>query len=112
MDYLGRQRRLNEALERLKLEALLVTDALNVRYLCGFTGSNAALLVSTRRAMLFTDGRYTEQANAEPQHVRVTVSRGPLLPEAAKAIQRHRIASVGIEAEHMSAATRAGFRHL
>ena len=112
MDYLGRQRRLNEALERLKLDALLVTHAVNVRYLCGFTGSNAALLASPRRTMLFTDGRYTEQANAEAQHVRVTISRGALLPEAVKVIQRHRIASTGIEAEHMSAAARVGFKRL
>jgi Xaa-Pro aminopeptidase len=112
MDYQGRQRRLAEALERLKIDALLVTHTINVRYLCGFTGSNAALIATPRRSLLFTDGRYTEQANAEAQHAKVVISRGPLLPEAAKNLQRLRIKSVGIEAEHMSAASRTDFKRL
>ena len=48
--------------------ALLVTHLPDVRWLCGFTGSNAALaLLGGRgsRTVLFTDGRYTAQAKAE-----------------------------------------------
>ena len=48
---------------------MLVTDLLNVRYLTGFTGSNAALLVhaadepgAETRTALCTDGRYLTQA--------------------------------------------------
>ena len=48
------------------LDALLVTHLVNVRYLTGFTGSNAALLVhgrtATGRSVLCTDGRYRAQA--------------------------------------------------
>ncbi|HZU21784.1 MAG TPA: aminopeptidase P family N-terminal domain-containing protein, partial [Terriglobales bacterium] len=112
MDFLARQRRLAEALERLKLDALLVTHLVNVRYLCGFTGSNGALVATPRRMTLFTDGRYAEQANAETQHARVVITRGPLLPETARALQRLRAKSVGIEAEHMAAATRAELKRL
>ena len=43
---------------------MLVTDLVNVRYLSGFTGSNAALLVTHDGAVLATDGRYTEQSAA------------------------------------------------
>lgn len=112
MDYQGRQRRLIQALERLKVDALLVTHTINVRYLCGFTGSNSALLISSRRTVLFTDGRYTEQASTEAQNAQVVISRGPLLPEAAKAISKQRIKSLAIEAEHMSAASRAELKRL
>lgn len=43
---------------------MLVTDLVNVRYLSGFTGSNAALLVRVDDAtpVLATDGRYRTQA--------------------------------------------------
>ena len=44
---------------------MLVTHLPDVRYLCGFTGSNAALVLAGGRAVLFTDGRYTAQAKAE-----------------------------------------------
>lgn len=52
--------------ERLgELDGLIVTSLPNVRYLTGFTGSNAIVLITRLRAMLFTDPRYTIQAAAE-----------------------------------------------
>ena len=58
------------------LDAVLVTNLLNVRYLTGFTGSNGALLVRTDGADLFgTDGRYTTQAATQVPDVEVLVDR-------------------------------------
>jgi Xaa-Pro aminopeptidase len=58
------------------VDAILVTRLVNVRYLTGFTGSNAALLVgSDGAAVLATDGRYAEQARAEAGDVEVLVTR-------------------------------------
>jgi Xaa-Pro aminopeptidase len=46
-----------------KLELpLIVTQPTNVRYLCGFESSNAALVVDRDRARLYTDFRYIEAA--------------------------------------------------
>lgn len=57
------------------VDALLVTHLPDVRWLCGFTGSNAALVLSAgRRAVLFTDGRYTSQAKAEAVGIQVVIS--------------------------------------
>ena len=76
------------------LDALLVTDLVNVRYLSGFTGSNAALLVHAAddpaaedRTVLATDGRYRTQAGAEAPDLPLLVERacGPALLAAAKA---------------------------
>ena len=41
------------------IDALLVTKLANVRYLTGFTGSAAMLLVTADDALFVTDGRYT-----------------------------------------------------
>jgi len=52
--------RLREALE----EPLLVSHGVNVRYLTGFSSSNAALLVEPDQVRLFSDFRYAEVARA------------------------------------------------
>jgi Xaa-Pro aminopeptidase len=56
---------------------LLVTHLPDVRYLCGFTGSNAALAVTRRHVRLFTDGRYTAQAQEEVRGASVEIVTGP-----------------------------------
>ena len=72
----GRRDRLRARLNEAGVSAALVTRLVNVRYLTGFTGSNAALLVTADGDdRLATDGRYTEQAAAESPDVRVVVGR-------------------------------------
>ena len=70
------------------LDAVLVTNLLNVRYLTGFTGSNGALLVRVQGGDLFgTDGRYTTQAGVQVPDVELLVDRatvGTLLREAVR----------------------------
>jgi Xaa-Pro aminopeptidase len=64
-------------LRALKLDAMLVTDLNNVRYLSGFTGSNAALLVfaGDRPPVLCTDGRYRTQAAQQAPDLEVIIER-------------------------------------
>ncbi|ORX02319.1 X-Pro dipeptidase [Mycobacterium triplex] len=59
------------------LDAMLVTDLINVRYLSGFSGSNGALLVfaDDREAILATDGRYRTQAAAQAPDLEVAIER-------------------------------------
>ena len=47
------------------VEALLITDLANIRYLTGFTGSSAKVVVTQRGAWFFTDFRYDSQARDE-----------------------------------------------
>ncbi len=58
MDHAARLRRLQETLD----VPLVVSSLSNVRYLSGFTGSNAYLVVWPDRAVFVTDGRYGELA--------------------------------------------------
>lgn len=48
----------------------------SIRYLCGFTGSNAALLVTGSDAYLLTDGRYLNQANEQVKNAKVIIYSG------------------------------------
>jgi Xaa-Pro aminopeptidase len=56
---------------------MLVTDLVNVHYLCGFTGSNAALLVfaDDQAPVLATDGRYRTQAAQQAPDLEVAIER-------------------------------------
>ena len=62
---------LRKQLETEKIAGLLVTDKINRRYLCGFTGSNGLLLVTEKDARLFVDGRYTQQAQQQTSNVEI-----------------------------------------
>ncbi|MGJ9421026.1 M24 family metallopeptidase [Aeromicrobium sp. CF3.5] len=79
-----RRQRLVTELAARGVAGLLVTTAENVRYLSGFSGSNGALLVpADGDAVLFTDGRYRDQAAAEAPDLLVEVGRD-LLGGAAR----------------------------
>lgn len=61
-----RRIRVGAALAEAGCDGLLVTTLVNVRYLTGFTGSNAALVLRADGTGTFlTDGRYRDQAEAE-----------------------------------------------
>jgi Xaa-Pro aminopeptidase len=62
---LERQGALRTTLLHEGVDALLVTHLPNIRYLTGFTGSAALLLVGPDRTVLITDFRYAMQAPAE-----------------------------------------------
>jgi Xaa-Pro aminopeptidase len=109
MDYAQRRRKLNDALARRKLDALLVTHLPNIRYLTGFTGSAGVLVLLAGRLTFFTDGRYTSQARDEVRGARVVIAKGPALTAAADHLKRSSRAAlrVGIEAEHMPVSIRS-----
>jgi Xaa-Pro aminopeptidase len=120
MDHTGRLRRLQGSLSEHKLDSLLIAHLPNVHYLCGFTGSAAALIVADRGAILFTDGRYTAQAKEEVEGARIVIARKSPLVAAAEwlAVQRRSLTlaslpsvsvssvSVGIEPESITAGMR------
>lgn len=91
-----------ERLASEKLDALVITSLVNVRYLTGFTGSNGALLLSQGRSLLFTDPRYTEQAAAESSVPVRIVKRGPLVLAINLEIKKRRFARVGFERGRIS----------
>jgi Xaa-Pro aminopeptidase len=100
--YRDRRRLLWADLAGRKLDSLVVSTAVNVRYLAGFTGSNAALVVEPgREAVLFTDPRYELQAARETT-CRVRTVRGPLLAAVSRHLARRRRRRIGFENTRIS----------
>jgi Xaa-Pro aminopeptidase len=91
-----RREKLLPALKPARTNAFLATALPNVRYLTGFTGSNAVLLLTDERALLFTDPRYRTQASRESD-CEIRIGKGPLSQEIAIAVQRLGLKSVAFE---------------
>jgi Xaa-Pro aminopeptidase len=73
VDHLFRIGQLRRRVSKAGFSGLLVTHLPDLRYLCGFTGSSAALAVTRRAARLFTDGRYAAQAAEEVKGATVEI---------------------------------------
>lgn len=108
-------KRLVAALSSLeeKPDAIFIAHPPDVRYLTGFTGSNAALVVlrgspaksrSTPKAVLFTDGRYTEQARQQVKNARVVIPQESIVKTACEWMQAQRVRRCAFDAEHTSVA--------
>lgn len=97
-----RRRKLASELAAKRVDDMLVTRVTHVRYLSGFTGSNAALLVSKdRSAAIATDGRYTTQIAHQVPDIPAHIGRH-LAPELLAEVKEGR--RVGFEADYVSVA--------
>ena len=87
----------------LKLDAVLITGAENVRYLSGFTGSNGILLLRAQHdPLFFTDPRYAIQSAQEVSCRTKVIPRGGLLVGVARDLQRSKTTRVGFEKSHLT----------
>lgn len=85
----------------LDLGALLVSSLPNIRYLTGFTGDNALLLLDPSQPVLLTDPRFLLQGQMEAA-CRVCAVRRSLISHAADWVRRRRLRCLGIEQNHLS----------
>src|SRR3954471_19835321 len=84
------------------VDAILVTKLVNVRYLTGFTGSNAAVVVPrSGDAVLATDGRYRDQAASQAPDVQLVVTRN-LAPDLAAVARGAGARRLAIERHHVT----------
>ncbi len=94
--------RLQERLQGLGLDALLVTQPENVRYLTGFTGSLGRLLVSRQGSYLIVDVRYREQAARESSCQVMQVLGSGYEEATAEAVRLSKARRVGFESGALS----------
>ena len=103
MSVSDRVARLRSEMVDLEVDGFLVSAPENRRYLSGFTGSTGYLLITESEAVLATDFRYIEQAEAESPPYRVHRTRGgtPWLPDMMAELG---VGTLAIEADHMTVA--------
>ncbi|HEX7291599.1 MAG TPA: Xaa-Pro peptidase family protein [Conexibacter sp.] len=96
--------RLAALLEERELDALLVTNLVNVRYLTGYTGTNGVALVGERLRVFITDFRYVTQAEQQVHGFERRVGEQDLLDDAVAALPEGDL-RLGIEDQHMAVRT-------
>ena len=101
--------RVLKLLAQLGLEGMVFLDLANIRYLCGFSGTDGALVVQGERSWFLTDSRYVTQAHGQ-------VTAGEIIEYRVKSdgiltcLKNQGIRKVGFEADTLPYATVQEFR--
>ena len=102
LDVAGRIGRLRDLFPEAGIDALFVTRLVNIRYLTGFTGSAALLLVGPDEVLFVSDGRYKDQSAdqlaAAGVEARIEISGNEQKKIVHDTAQAKRYGRVGLEA--------------
>jgi Xaa-Pro aminopeptidase len=94
----NRLKKLRGKLAEKEIDAILITQAENRRYLSGFHGTAGYLIITSKQAILATDFRYIEQAKAEAPDLkiqRITGNTSDWLPALANDLKIKRLGFEG-----------------
>ncbi|KQB85842.1 M24 family metallopeptidase [Corynebacterium lowii] len=106
--YSNRRRALSARLAGQRIDMMLVTNLIHVQYLSGFSGSNAALMLSKDlNPQIATDGRYTTQVAEEVPDIEALIERSCATALLSRLEGPRR---VGVEADHLSLAQWEGLQ--
>jgi Xaa-Pro aminopeptidase len=115
MDYPAeRRQRLASLCKQEGIDALLVTNPVNVTYLSGFSGDSTYLVLADARSILISDARYTTQLGEEcpslDTHIRPVAQT--LHQAAGEVLKQLGIHNAGFESGHLTVADREALGHL
>ncbi|WP_124058059.1 aminopeptidase P family protein [Vaginisenegalia massiliensis] len=94
------------------IEALLVTDLLNLRYLANFTGTTGVAVITQTEAYFITDFRYMQQASHQAVGYTIRENKQPIFAEVADLISELDLKTIAIEADHMTVSTYLAIKEL
>lgn len=93
--------KLRKALHEQELDAILITRPENQRYLSGFTGGEAALLITQDAASLLTDFRYYEQVAEEAPSFTLVKVETKLSQALRELLKKQGVKTLGFESTHV-----------
>lgn len=104
--------RVQSRIQQLEADAALLTFLPDIRWSCGFTGSNAVLIVHRDGADFISDGRYTAQAEREVSGAEVHIPGYNLLEYAAEEELIGEGSQVILQADHVTVSKLERLREL
>lgn len=98
-----RLRKINPIFTRHRLDAILIKNLHNIRYLTDFTGSTALVLVTPKKALFLTDFRYKGYVTESlPPHFTFVDTATLKKDGFKKLLKKHDIKRLGFEANEVS----------
>jgi Xaa-Pro aminopeptidase len=95
-------KRIHEILDKNKIDAVLISNGNNMRYISGFAGETGYLYISRKRHAVITDFRYTYQAEAEAEGYEIiTIDNNGYEAAINDIIRTENVKRLGFEAEDM-----------
>jgi|SRR5690625_4411690 len=93
---------LTKSFEQLEIDALIITNPINRRYITGFTGTAGVAIVSNKGAIFITDFRYIEQATEQAKDFTIVEHTKAIEQEINNQLQKLNIQKVGFEKDDMT----------
>lgn len=95
---------LQKRLTKLDADALLVTNAVDIRYLTGFAGDDSWAIVPAtgKKVHVLTDFRFQEQVQREAPQVIMTLRSGPMADALGKLHEKLGIDTLAVQSEHLT----------
>lgn len=99
---MSRIKKVRSIMKERGLDAILITDMNNIRYLSNFTGSNAQILLTLNDNFFFTDGRYAIQSKEEIDNFKIRIYKRDVFKELSEALVGKRVRKIGFEDEELT----------
>ncbi len=95
-------KKVQELLKKLSIDAILISNGNNMRYVSGFAGETGYLYISETRHAVVTDFRYTIQAEMEAEGYEIiTIGNGGYEEALNDIFKTEKVSRLGFEAEDM-----------
>lgn len=104
--------KLQDVLKDSELDAILITNPYNRRYITGFTGTSGVAIVSETKAIFITDFRYTEQAGEQAKHFEIIEHKRAIELEINNQCKNLNIKTLGFEKNDVTFATYEKYQEL
>lgn len=99
---MNRIEKLRKQLKEEHLDALLVTNPYNLRYMTGFTGTSGMALITSTRAYFITDFRYTEQASHQCVGYEIVKQASTAFNELPRLLNDNHLTELGFDDQHLT----------
>jgi len=93
--------KIREYLTELNLDAFYITHIPNIRYLSGFSGSSAYIIITKDKNYFFTDFRYQSQSHEQVKGFEIAVNFSPVV-NIKEIMLNEKFSNVGFESTHLT----------